>query len=77
MTVEQAIHLMHMHKHQVHGLGKAPGQWRRPRTLDEVHGSILKKLRAIATARAAAATEKERDRREWERRGPRGNGTAR
>ncbi|HEV2818366.1 MAG TPA: hypothetical protein VGW40_14230 [Allosphingosinicella sp.] len=69
MNVDQAIHLMHMHKHQVEGLGKAPGAWRRPRTLDEVRGSILRKLRAIATARAANAADKDRDRREWERRG--------
>ena len=69
ITVEQVIHVMHMHKHQVHGLGKAPGAWRRPRTLDEMRGSILRKLQAVATARTATAAEKERDRREWARRG--------
>ena len=69
MTVDQAIHLMHMHKHQVHGIGKAPGAWRRPRTLDEVHGSILRKLNAIASARAATAADKAKVRREWQRRG--------
>lgn len=52
MTVEQAIHLLHMHKHKVHGIGKAPGRsWRRPRTLDEVRDSILRKLSAFERAR--------------------------
>ena len=73
ITVDQVIHAMHMHKNQVHGLGKKPGRWRRPRTLDEVQGSILRKLQAIATARGASAAEKERDRREWARRGIRVN----
>jgi hypothetical protein len=69
MTVDQAIHVMHMHKHQVHGLGGRPGRWLRPRSLDEVRGSLLRKLRAVAAAREMEAADKDRDRREWERRG--------
>ena len=35
MSFADAVRLLHMHKHQVHGLGKAPGQrWQRPKTLD-------------------------------------------
>lgn len=53
MTAADAIHLLHMQKNKVLGIGGRPGQrWRRPRTLEEVQGSILKKLEAIARARA-------------------------
>jgi hypothetical protein len=78
MTAEQAIHLLHMHKNQVHGMGKRPGKhWRRPRTLDEVRDSILRKLAAIETARREAeaptvsAGTRAADREEWARRRPR------
>lgn len=45
MDVAQAIRLLHMHKHSVLGLGKAPGvRWRPPPTLDELKPGILRKL---------------------------------
>ena len=50
MSAEQAIHLLHMHKHQVHGLGKAPGRkWRRPPSLDDPHirEGILRKFEMV------------------------------
>ena len=66
MTAAQAIHLLHMHKHQVRGIGKKPGcQWRPPSTLDEVRPSILRKLSAFERGRHLTDEEKERDRREW------------
>ena len=52
MTVEQAIHLLHMHKHKVHGIGKAPGvRWRPPPTLDDYRESILRKFSALERER--------------------------
>jgi len=57
MNVDQAIHLLHMHKNRVHNIGKAPGRWRRPRTLDEVRESILKKLEAVASYHALEGEE--------------------
>ncbi len=51
MTIDQAIHLVHMHKRRIHRIGQPPGRWKRPRTLDEVHESILRKLSAIARRR--------------------------
>ena len=52
MTVDQAIHLLHMHKHQVHGVGKRPGaRWRPPPTLEAQKPSILRKLSAFANRR--------------------------
>jgi hypothetical protein len=50
MTVAQAIHILHMHKREVKAIGGKPGRWRRPRSLDEVRGSILKKLAAFQNA---------------------------
>ena len=62
MTAEQAIHLLHMHKHQVHGAGKAPGKsWRVPPTMDQVRDSILRKLDAIARAKAIAPEQRAAD----------------
>jgi hypothetical protein len=51
MDFEQAMHLLHMHKSAVRGLGKAPGRVRRPRSLDEVRASIAAKLDAISRYR--------------------------
>lgn len=69
MSVEQAIHLLHMHKHAARGIGKAPGVgWRRRKTLDEVKDSILRKLDAFDRRRAMDAAERaaqERVEREW------------
>ena len=69
MSVEQAIHLLHMHKHAARGIGKEPGVgWRRPKTLDEVKDSILRKLDALDRRRAMDAAERaaqERVEREW------------
>ena len=62
MTVAEAIHLLHMHKHQVHALGKPPGKsWRTPRTLDEVRDSILRKLEAIERAEAIPPEQRAAD----------------
>jgi len=72
MSVEQVIHLMHMHKHAVHGLGRARGvrEPPRPKTLDEVRPSILRKLSAFLRAREMKTADKARDRREYARRRP-------
>ena len=51
MTFQDAIHLLHMHKHGVLGLGKAPGQsWRPPPSLSDprIANSILRKIRIVA-----------------------------
>ena len=50
MTFADAIHLLHMHKHGVLGLGKAPGQsWRPPRSLNDpaIGPSILRKIAIV------------------------------
>lgn len=69
MSVDQAIHLLHMHKHQVHGLGKAPGKSRRrPPTLEELKPGILRKFEAFERGRGVSEADKARDQREWARR---------
>jgi hypothetical protein len=71
MTVAQAIHLLHMHKHEVRGVGKRPGLQCGPPDLDAVRASILRKIDAIEAARAAKAAlgpaVVARDRRDWAR----------
>ena len=51
MTVQEAIQLVKLHQYQVREIGKAPGRWRRPRTLDELRPGILRKLSPIARKR--------------------------
>jgi hypothetical protein len=53
MTVDQAIHILHMHKNEVRGIGRRPGLMARPRGLDEVRDSILRKIEAIQRWTAA------------------------
>ena len=48
MTVQEAIQLVKLHQYQVREIGRQPGRWRRPRSLDEVRPSILRKFSAIA-----------------------------
>ena len=75
MPVAQAIHLLHMHKHKVHGLGKAPGKrWQRPKTLAEVAPSIIAKWNAMLAAGELGEEQRARDEAEWALR--RGSGQA-
>ncbi|HYJ84100.1 MAG TPA: hypothetical protein VEW26_14805 [Allosphingosinicella sp.] len=48
MTVQEAIQLVKLHQYQVRELGRKPGAWRRPRTLEEVRPAILGNVSAIA-----------------------------
>lgn len=79
MNVKDAIRLLHMHKHQARGIGKAPGKrWLPPPSLDDpgVRERIIAKLEVIERMRRAGLSEEEleRDRAEWARR--RGQGRA-
>lgn len=48
MDTAQAIHLIHMHKHGVLGIGRAPGErWRPPRGIEAVSESIRRKVEII------------------------------
>jgi hypothetical protein len=48
MTVEQAIKVLDRHRATVEGGPRSKRNWTRPRSLDEVSESIMRKLRAIA-----------------------------
>lgn len=48
ITVRDAIAISQLHRASVKGEGKSPGWRARPRSLDEMRESILKKLEAIA-----------------------------
>jgi hypothetical protein len=67
MTVAHALHLLHMHKHQVRGIGRRPGLRAREPDIEEVRASILRKIEAIERHDAQRL---ERDRAEWSRRRP-------
>jgi hypothetical protein len=74
MTAAQAIHLLHMHKHRVHGVGGRPGRHGRPKSLNDpdIRASILRKFerieaRRIAEERVDRATLA-RDEADWARR---------
>jgi hypothetical protein len=72
MTIEQAIQLLHMHKHQVRGVGKRPGHMQQAPDMDKIRASILRKIEAIERHELAQRTldpaMQAQDRREWERR---------
>lgn len=77
MDVAQAIHLLHMHKHGVLGLGKAPGErWKPPPSLDDpaIRASILRKIAAVVNARDIPAEVRAADERAYALR--RGSGQA-
>lgn len=52
MTVAEAIAVVKLHRETARGAGKSPGWRGRPRSLEEVSASILKKLDAFERARA-------------------------
>jgi len=71
MDVAQAIHLLHMHKNGVLGLGKAPGvRWRPPLGIDhpKIRGGIERKVRAIIAARDIPARARAADARAYAKR---------
>ena len=51
ITADHAIHLLHMHKHQVLALGKRPGLRAREPDIEEVRESVLRRLAALERAR--------------------------
>jgi hypothetical protein len=56
MTVNEALAVLTHHRREVEGGPRSRRQWARPRSLDEMRGSILAKLEAIApTAPASPA----------------------
>lgn len=67
MTVDYAIHLLHMHKHQVHRLGGRPGLRARWPDIEEVRVSILRKINAMERHDPQRL---KRDLKEWARRRP-------
>jgi len=67
MTVDHAIHVLHMHKHQVHRIGGRPGLRAREPDLEEVRAFIERKLQAMQRHDPARLAQ---DRKEWTRRRP-------
>jgi hypothetical protein len=80
MSVDQALQVLHMHKHQVKGIGGRPGLLPGKASMEEVRGAIARFLKTKKATVSAA--EKARAEREWAlRRGPgqarrRGSGQA-
>jgi len=69
MDVAQAIRLLHMHKHGVLGIGKAPGKsWRPPPTLAELKPGILRKLSVWQAAQDIPPEVRAADRRAYAKR---------
>jgi hypothetical protein len=50
MTVKDALAILGHHRREVEGGPRSRRQWARPRSLDEMRDSILRKLEAIAPA---------------------------
>ena len=58
MTVKDALILLGHHRRNIEGGPRSRRQWARPRTLDEMRDSILRKLEAIEGARRAEEAAK-------------------
>lgn len=54
ISLDEALQALRLHKARVLGVGRAPGRWRRPRSLEELSESILGKFEAIERAKDAA-----------------------
>ena len=65
MTVQDAIHLLHMHRQEVRGIGKPHRPRAREPDIEEVRAEILRKVEAL---RGADRRQLARDRAEWARR---------
>jgi hypothetical protein len=52
MTAGHAIHLLHMHKHQVHRIGKRPGLRAREPDIEDIRAELLRKAAALERRRA-------------------------
>ncbi len=47
MTVGHAIHLLHMHKHAVRGLGRRPGLPPREPGIEEVRAEVVRRIAVL------------------------------
>jgi hypothetical protein len=70
MTVDHAIHLLHMHKYQVHRIGERPGLRARPADIEDVRAFLLRQCEVLDRAKTLDDGTKARDRKEWARRRP-------
>jgi len=69
MTAAQAIHVLHMHKKEVRGIGKAPGaRWRPPPTMAEHGPAIGRKIAIVMAGRGGGQAEKARGAADYARR---------
>lgn len=67
MTVDQAIHLLHLHKRTVHGIGKPPSLPARWPDIEDIRAEILRKVEVIERHDPRRLAK---DRAEWARRRP-------
>jgi hypothetical protein len=68
MTVDHALHLLHMHKYQVHRIGGRPGLRARPLDIEDVRAEILRRVAVLDRAKKIDDGTRARDRKEWARR---------
>jgi len=59
MTADQAMHLLHMHKHQVHRIGKRPGLRAREADIEDIRADLLRKIEVMKRWRASGLADAE------------------
>jgi hypothetical protein len=52
MSADQMLHNLHMHKHELHGIGRKPGGWGRRPDMDKVTAKIVRSADILKRARA-------------------------
>jgi len=70
MTVDHAIHLLHMHQYHVHRIGGRPGLRAREPDIEDVRAFLLRQCEVLDRAKTLDDDTKARDRKEWARRRP-------
>jgi hypothetical protein len=73
MTVQEAIQLLHMHKHAVRGIGKAPGGPKLVASPAEIAAALERRIETFASEMALSKEEKARFKRECAKRSSTGS----
>lgn len=64
MRVDEALHLLHMYKHRMHGIGGRPGLHAKP-DWEEIARVVTRKVEAMERGKRVSEAQKARDEREW------------
>lgn len=68
MRVDEAIHLLYMHKHKMEGIGGRTGGWGAKASPDELADAIERELKVLERGRGVTRAQRAQDEADWARR---------